>query len=407
MKRSDIVEDLDLPQTQVAQGAWDGGVRRVRRRRAGIVAGAAVLTAGVIVTASLAGDPGKVSSPAPAESPGPTPDVPQTVAPEMKMPPVFTDQAWGRLSDAAARIRPTTDNTVNLSGHPLNHAVLAIGDPEDQSQVLVLGEDGLWRRVDGVDLVPVNEVVDEPGSALRATSLSPDATKLALPQPDSLVVVDLTTGASRRYEVPGPSNLYAIWTDASHVLVAEETALTGTMVDLGTGNTEPSDFGPSTAFSADGLALTWGHEGPMTADPTPMQWSDGTTVSTLMNNLAAAYPLPPLVSDDVVVGDNLPIVPGLGLDTNHGLESGIVVVDRTAGNPLAYLPTVTFKGDLTKILGWDGDRIVLALVNPNISAHYTAMVAWDWKQQTLDPLVILPGWEVAWGQGWAEAPAAN
>ncbi len=304
-------------------------------------------------------------------------------------------------------IQLTPENTVDLTAHPLDHAVLAISDPEDQAQVLVLGEDGQWRRVDGVDLVPVNEVVNEPGPALRATSLSPDATKLALPQPDSLVVVDLTTGASRRFDVAGPSNLYAIWADDSHVLVAEETAQTGTLVDVDTGATEPSDFGPSTAFTTEGLALDWGHEGPMTADPTPMRWSDGTTVETLMNNLAGLFPLPPLVSDDVVVGDNVPIRSGLGLDNYNGLENGIVVVDRTTGNPLAYQPTTRSIGDPTQLLGWDGDRVLMALVNPKISSIYTVVVAWDWRNRTIDPLVVLPVRAVSWGQGWAEADLAN
>jgi hypothetical protein len=323
------------------------------------------------------------------------------------MPRVFTDAAWERIGAEATRLQPTPENTVKLTEHPLDHAVLAISDPDDQAQVLVLGDDWRWRRVDGVDLVPVNQVVDEPGPALRATSLSPDATKLALPQPDSLVVVDLTTGASRRYEVAGPSNLYAVWADDSQVLVAEETALTGTLVDVSTGATEPTDFGPGTAFTTDGLALTWGHEEPMTADPTPMRWSDGTTVETLMNNLAGLFPLPPLVSDDVVVGDNVPIRSGLGLDTENGLENGIVVVDRTTGNPLAYQPTTTFKGDSTQLLGWDGDRVLIALVNPRISSIYTAVVAWDWRNQTIEPLVVVPVWAVAWGRGWADKVAAN
>ena len=403
MKLSQLVDTVEVPKTQVADTAWESGVRRVRRRHAGMVVGAALLTAGVVATASLAGDGDRDGAPAPpAKSPStanPSPSQEPTVTAAMKMP--------GLLTDPFSMFQLTPENTVDLTTHPLDHAVLAISELEDEAGVLVLGEDGQWRRVDGVDLVPVNEVVNEPGPALRATSLSPDATRLALPQPDSLVVVDLTTGASRRFDVAGPSNLYAVWADDSHVLVAEETAQTGTLVDVDTGATGPSDFGPSTAFTSEGLALDWRNEGPVTADPTPMRWSDGTTVETLMNNLAGFFPLPPLVSDDVVVGDNVPITTGLGLDTHNGLENGIVVVDRATGNPLAYQPTVRIKGDPTQLLGWDGDRVLMALVNHKISSSYTVVVAWDWRNRTIDPLVSLPVRAVSWGQGWAKADLAN
>ena len=412
MKLSELVDTVEVPQTQVADTAWDSGVRRVRRRRAGIVVGAAVLTAGVVATASLAGDGDRDGAPAPpAKSPStanPSPSQEPTVTAAMKMPGLYTDAAWERIADPAPRIQPTPANTVDLTAHPLDHAVLAISDPEDQAGVLVLGEDGQWRRVDGVDLVPVNEVATEPGPALRATSLSPDATKLALPQPDSLVVVDLTTGANRRFDVAGPvkplrasgPTTPTCWWPRRRPRPAPWSTSTP-------GRPSPRTSARAPPSRTEGLALDWGNEGPMTADPTPMRWSDGTTVETLMNNLAGVFPLPPLVSDDVVVGDNVPIRTGLGLDTYNGLENGIVVVDRTTGNPLAYQPTTRSKGDTTQLLGWDGDRVLMALVNPKISSIYTVVVAWDWRNRTIDPLVVLPVWAVSWGQGWAEADLAN
>ena len=66
---------------------------------------------------------------------------------------------------------------------------------------------------------------------MRPTGLDESATRLAIPQPDGLVVVDLTTGSAERYDVPGLQS-YAIWHDAAHVLVAHRDLGTGTVVDL-------------------------------------------------------------------------------------------------------------------------------------------------------------------------------
>ena len=126
MKLSELVDTVEVPQTQVADTAWDSGVRRVRRRRAGIVVGAAVLTAGVVATASLAGDGDRDGAPAPpAKSPStanPSPSQEPTVTAAMKMPGLYTDAAWERIADPAAhgssrrpRTRWTSQRTLSTT----------------------------------------------------------------------------------------------------------------------------------------------------------------------------------------------------------------------------------------------------------------------------------------------------
>jgi hypothetical protein len=308
------------------------------------------------------------------------------------MPPVFGDRAWERLLDGAPRLQPTTANTESLSEHPLDHAVLAIGDPQDDSEVLVLGEDATWRRVDEVDLVPVRDESGYESPVLRPTSLSPDATRLALPQPGGLVVVDLSTGDTATIDVGGPANTYAVWVDETHVFVAEETAPTGSVVDLGTGEAAASRSGPSTAYLPDGSAVTWQGLG--------LTWDDGSTVPTGTSNDAGNFPSPPLVAADIVVGLD-------GYDYRHAESptNRIAVVDRTTGAALAFLPLSTGNGEPTELLGWDGDRVLVGLVNPNLSAQHTAVVAWDWEHQQLEPVAVVPGWAVSWGQGWSGSVA--
>ena len=59
MRLIDLVDRLDLPETDVAAGAWDAAVRRTRRRRAAIVGvGAALVLVVVGVSAlSFRGEP--------------------------------------------------------------------------------------------------------------------------------------------------------------------------------------------------------------------------------------------------------------------------------------------------------------------------------------------------------------
>jgi hypothetical protein len=98
MRLHDLVDDLDLPPTRVADGAWDAAARRVRRRRttgaaAAAAAVAVVLTATVVVT-------GRDGAPPPAHVPTtPTPSTsgPLIVTPEMATAGANTPESFERL----------------------------------------------------------------------------------------------------------------------------------------------------------------------------------------------------------------------------------------------------------------------------------------------------------------------
>jgi hypothetical protein len=133
-----------------------------------------------------------------------------------------------------------------------------------------------------------------------------------------------------------------------------------------------------------------------------MEWGDGTTTDTSTTNDAYRFPSPPLVADDLVAG--------MHSDWRDPITNGAVVVDRATGRPLAFQPTSTGNGDPTKLLGWDGDRVVLGLSTP----WGTQVAAWDWQAREIAPLVLLDDGSpdardpvVAWGHGWAEVEAAN
>jgi hypothetical protein len=388
MRIAELVESLDLPQTQVAERAWDHARRRVRRRRGVAAGGAAALAVASVL--GIVGVSGRDHRAAPAPAPtNPTPSVEQRTAPLVQW--LWLRGHWrSEVSDLDFSRIPGSAAPPGLSTDPVGHAALAINDPGLRSRVLVLGEDGRWREVDVPGLVPAGTQKLYPRPILRPTSLSPDATRLALPQPDALVVVDLTQGTSRRYDVPGPANLYPVWIDETHVLVTAEAARHGTVVDLTDGTLAAAPYGETTAF-ADGTTVTWGPGGPTHST---LVWGDGRRVHTLGDNGGGFFPQPPLVRDDVVVG----VGPVYSDDRTAAFGTiGINVVDGSSGKVLAYLPLTRGEGTQATLLGWAGDRPLVGIPHPGVVN--LDVFAWDWRHASLDPVASVPATDVSWGTG--------
>ena len=225
MNLRELIEDVDVPDTRVAEGTWERARGRVRRRRLVTTGAAGLAVATVAVAVSLMPGGQRADGPTRLDSPTPT-------AGPAEM--VVTVPDWGRSSSTGAL--PTADADP-LSENPVDRASLVMADPDDDAGAFVLGDDGDWRRLDVQGLQPVRNGIHI-RALVRSTSLDETATRLAIPQPDGLFVVDLTTGDAERYDVPG-QHTYAIWHDASHVLVAGEPGATGTLVDLDTAGIEP------------------------------------------------------------------------------------------------------------------------------------------------------------------------
>lgn len=389
MRIAELVESLDLPQTQVAAHAWDDGRRRVRRRR-GVLAGIAgtVAVAGVVAATAMAGgnhDTVPTPGPAPTSTPTPTPTVDPGTAPLVQG--LWWHGHW-RSEVADMTYFPGSAGPPLLSADPVGRAALAISAPGDGARVLVLGEDGHWRQVDA-GLVPAGNRL-YPRSVLRPTSLSSDATRLALPQPNALVVVDLAEGTSRRYDVPGATNLYPVWIDDTHVLLTREGARHGKVVDLTDGSLTASPYGPTTAFVG-GTTVTWGSGGPTHST---LVWGDGRRVRTMADNGGGFIPQPPLVKGPLVVGVG-------GLHSDERAPSfgtiGINVVDGSNGKVLAYLPLTRGEETDAKLLGWNGDRPLVGLPQPGVVN--LDVFAWDWRHGSLDPMGSVGARDVSWGTG--------
>lgn len=382
MKLAELKE-FPLPPTTVAEGTWDRARRRRRRQATAGVAAAAVLVGTVAIGVDALRDDGYSPAPAPAPSPSPIPEPapsPSTATTE----PVVTE-----LPDypaLAASVSTTAPHDVTeLSDDPMDRAVVAViptyGGPESQTTVEVLGEDARWRHVDVPGLEPTRDGGGYTGNVLSPTGLSADGTQLALPQPDRVVVVDLTTGTHRSFNVPGLNNA-VVWQDADHIVVNIEGRDTGRVLDLGDGSVTASSFTANTGFSPDGSWVTWGREGPLVA-------SDGTQVVPEVANEGGLQPTSPLVDDEVAVG-----LGGLDLTegdmTYHGV-AGVPVLDRQTGSLRGFLYTEGPDAGRvqTYLMAIEGDTVTLAVA---FAPDYSDLliVRWSWRTGQLTPVAKMP-----------------
>jgi len=388
MNLRELVDTVDVPETRVAEGTWERARGRVRRRRVLACLGAGVVVATVAVAVSAMPGRHRADGPAPLDTPTPTPSAgPASM--------VVTRPDWGAL--AVNRVPAPWPDATPLSEDPVDRASLVMADSDDDAGAYVLGDDGDWRRLDVDGLEPLTDGIHT-GPFVRPTVLNVDATRLALPQPHGLVVVDLTTGESRRYDVGRVSNQSVLWVDDDHVLVIRELATTGTIVDLDTSATEPSTYGPSTRVLPDGSALTWG----ASDGPTWMEWSDGRMVRAKVSNGGSMWPEPPLVQDGVAVGvytANGSSNPDAGYAEVLARANGVAAVDTATGSVIAAIPLGSGKVEPTTLLGWAGDLPVLSLEYDKEFPTVSYIVAWDYRAGVVHPLAELPSSNVAWGVG--------
>jgi hypothetical protein len=280
---------------------------------------------------------------------------------------------------------PTAQGSTPLSTDPVNQAVAAVQEPDPGAQVYVLGDDGRWRVLDIVALVNARDAGGNGGPAMRPGALSPDGTRLAIPQPQALVVVDLTAATYRRYHVPG-FNETATWAaDENHVLLGTDERRDGVLVDLADGSTTEVPYHPlDTAFAPDGTAVElW--QRPNDSPPYKLQrfGPSGLLESMPLDVDARNGWYHIIISVDVEAIAMVRDVESWSSPRGVDEWGGVLLLDLQSGQPLAQLP-VHDEGVLfdTTPLGWlDNDTLIVRLKND--------VVAWDYKTGDIERVTQL------------------
>ncbi|MEU8077264.1 hypothetical protein AB0B31_17650 [Catellatospora citrea] len=252
-----------------------------------------------------------------------------------------------------------------LSARPTPRA-LAVLDaatgPAATGPLLVLGEDGGWRRVD--------KLPAEAAALLSPGALAPDGTRTAVVTADELWVVESATGRARRYDVT-PQSPVVVWLGPRHLLVAVDQLLevtTGRLLAVPVGVRDA--IAPRRAAGADTpttvLELLSAGD-PITAPPRVRSWefdgrnhSEGTVAVTGPGAGRLGQFLGPgfaVVGGDLVARMCEPT----GLVVRPGWRPGaaVVVLDPGAARVRRLLAADADVTGAVTLLGWLDRRRVL------------------------------------------------
>ncbi|MEU4690986.1 hypothetical protein [Actinoplanes sp. NPDC023714] len=200
-----------VPAPSLAHAAWDRAHKIKRSRYAVSAVAAAVLTTAAVLLPLRPDVPPPVVTPPPAVLAPQVQQLPSTM-PRRPIPPL--------PGSAAGLVPPGAEP---LSRHPIDAAVALVQptpeEPGDRPEPIhALAADGTWVRLDVAALTYTHDEGGNRAAPLRPLSLSPDRRRVAVPQPQAVVVVDLTTAKAHRIAVPGLNEQVA-WQDDTTVLV--------------------------------------------------------------------------------------------------------------------------------------------------------------------------------------------
>lgn len=400
--------------------ANSGQAVRVARRRRRALATVGITAAGMAATAAVTvivhTNSDSQSTPATPPDTVSSTDATTTTAPTTTTPPsavpltmAIVQQHWtpDRLAELRwldlglpRSISGTTSGLPALSSDPVRRALAAVeADGTNGTQIVVLGDDGRWRVVDQ-EFVRARDAGGYSSPALWCASLSADGAALAVPQPQALVVVDLTTGAAKRYDVPGFNKSVAWSPDSQEVLLTTEERPGGSLVNLDTGAVSHVPYGYTTSFGPDGAAVQVARTGTL-SDELRTYRSDSEQpdaiegVQNLSGNLQGQGPV---VNASVLAG-----VTAQGSTPMESINGGVLVIDRRTGDPVTLLAMQNWAYIYqTEALGWVDEQTMLLHIpalSPSDSSH---LIAWNYITGELWRVSDLPSLRVSVASGLLE-----
>jgi hypothetical protein len=269
-------------------------------------------------------------------------------------------------------MNPDWTNDPLLSDDPVSRVVAAIEqDVHGVPQISVLGDDGVWRSLDVGNLVQSQDSGGYTSTALQPSSIAPDQRRIALPQPQAIVVIDLTDVTIHRYAVPGFNKTVAWTPDGEGVLVGTEGRERGVLLDVKDGSTTTVPFSANrTTYAPDGSAIE-------------LSDTDPTALRTFVD-AAPQLSIPLMVGAQSGINSNLTSLADqrsiamvrsvVSWHNGRGLtdRDGPLVLDTETGDPVAMIPMYDY-GTLyeTSPLGWiDQDTVIYRIGGEVIAWTY-------------------------------------
>lgn len=384
-------DGVDLPPTQVAEGAWERGRRRVRRRRAAGAVGVAALVVAVAVVPTLVGPSGDTGV-EPAGTPTGLPEPTRTVTSEVSVGNAVGPPLDPAVVDQGDLQRTGSVPRAPLADDPTPWARWAVATDDG---ALVVGPDGVLRSIE----VPAGE----PGSgALQATSLDADATRLALGLEDGVLLADLARGTTTTVALPpggavGEPVVIEGWS-GDEVLVTDGSQ-GSVLVDAATGRVRATDYPAGTSFDGDAPVAWTGTEA--VAGGTLLQTRVERDPGTLLVDGTTAVVPTSLTPQEARLDPAQRAALGTIGDTDLPVVGAVTVVDLTTGDPVAALPrALTDVGGIVEPLRIDEQTV---FVQTQDGRGRPVVLRWSWETGDVEHVVTIdpPAGTgvVAWGRG--------
>ncbi len=210
-----------MPEPDLADAAWAGGLAVRRRRRRSTVAGIVVVLLIAVVAsliAVLGGNSKSGISPpttAPTHPPGYLPPVGQIAGIDYwNAPPAGSERFLDRMDTPLGDLLRRPDEPGDLRNNPIDRiAAVTLVEENGSYAPLLLAPSTDWARAD-LELRPIAT-----GAPLSSGAIAPNGRLVAFPQPGGVTVLDSTNSATQQIHVPTADVRSVSWLPDSRSLL--------------------------------------------------------------------------------------------------------------------------------------------------------------------------------------------
>lgn len=208
-----------LPEPDLADAAWEGGVAYRRRQRRSVIAGLIAMLLGAVIGVLVMTLGGGKTALTPPDT---TPSLPGSIPPAGQIsginywnaPPAGSERFLDRVSTPLGDLLRIPDDAGDLKDNPMDRVAAVILSSQEGNYVpLFLSSDSHWARA-ATELRPIAT-----GQPLSSGAIAPNGKLVAFPQPGGVFVIDVSTADVRSIRLPSQDLRSVSWLQNSTRLI--------------------------------------------------------------------------------------------------------------------------------------------------------------------------------------------
>ncbi|WP_020389404.1 hypothetical protein [Kribbella catacumbae] len=208
-----------LPEPDLADAAWEGGLAYRRRQRRSVIAGLIAMLLGVVIGVLVMTLGGGKNAFTPPDT---TPSLPGSIPPAGQIsginywnaPPAGSERFLDRVSTPLGDLLRIPDDAGDLKDNPMDRVAAVILSSQEGNYVpLFLSSDSHWAQA-ATELRPIAT-----GQPLSSGAIAPNGKLVAFPQPGGVFVIDVSTADVRSIRLPSQDLRSVSWLENSTRLI--------------------------------------------------------------------------------------------------------------------------------------------------------------------------------------------